>query len=68
MTLLSPPDNCGQCVTHERAITCQPWRVQPAGKDGVRAYYHCGNCGHRWWTSWDTRGMEAHWPRWEESA
>ena len=35
-----------------------PYLVQEIDPDELRAYYRCGDCGHRWWTSWDTRGME----------
>jgi len=59
MTLPRPADNCGECVTQERAITARPYLVRGDGPDGVRAYYRCGGCGHQWWTSWNTFGMEA---------
>jgi hypothetical protein len=51
--LLLPTDNCGMCVTEERAITVHPHRVTVDGDGtGVRAWYRCPGCGHRWWTGW----------------
>jgi hypothetical protein len=67
MSLPEPVDNCGECLTRESAVTCRPYLVQPDGDGGVRASYRC-SCGHRWWTSWNTRGMELLWPRWEGAA
>jgi hypothetical protein len=49
--MTGPADNCGACVTPERAVTVQPYLAQPDGAQGVRAYYRC-ECGHRWWTAW----------------
>jgi hypothetical protein len=47
-----PTDNCAACLTPERAVTVQPYLVQPDERSGVRAYYRCPECGFRWWTSW----------------
>lgn len=58
MRLPRPVDNCGHCLTPERAVPVDPYLVQEIDPDELRAYYRCGDCGHRWWTSWDTRGME----------
>lgn len=53
MTALTPVDNCGRCLTAERAVTCHPLEVEITdGGTGVRAWYRCKGCGHRWWTSW----------------
>lgn len=59
-------DNCGECVTPEHAATARPYLLEPDGESGTRAYYRCGTCGHRWWTSWmvGTEGLSAtHDPR-----
>jgi hypothetical protein len=61
MTLPRPADGCGNCITEERSVIVQPYivRADNSGGEGVRAYYRCPGCGHQWWPSWDTRGMEA---------
>jgi hypothetical protein len=45
-------DNCGNCVTAERSVTVRPYLTEPDGDHGIRAYYRCPECGHRWWTAW----------------
>lgn len=50
-------DNCGNCVTEERAVSVRPYLVEPAGEIGTRAYYRCQECGHRWLTSWNEDAM-----------
>jgi hypothetical protein len=45
-------EHCGNCVTADRAVTVTPYLIQPDDEHGARAYYRCGECGARWWTSW----------------
>ena len=47
----APADGCGNCVTPDRTVLARPYLVQEDG-DGIRAYYRCAGCGHRWWTCW----------------
>lgn len=54
-----PADGCGNCITVKRSVIVRPYIVRPDGGEGVRAYYRCPSCGHQWWTSWLTRGMDA---------
>ena len=72
MRLPEPVDNCGQCLTPERAIPVRPYLVQEdVEPDGIRAYCRCGDCGHRWFTGWDTQALaevEDPPPWWAESA
>lgn len=48
---MRPVDNCGNCVTVERAVTVQPRSVAPQS-GGIRASYQCPGCGHQWQTCW----------------
>ena len=58
---LGPADGCGNCLTPERSVTVYPYLVEAAETTGVRAYYRCPSCGHRWHTSWavGAEGSEA---------
>jgi hypothetical protein len=49
---LGPADGCGNCLTAEHSETVSPYLVEPSETTGVRAYYRCPACGHRWHTSW----------------
>lgn len=40
-------DGCPSCVANLQP----PYRVETE-RGGYRAYYHCGGCGHCWFTSW----------------
>ena len=52
MNTLALADSCESCLTPEWSVPARPYLVQPDGEHGVRAYYRCSGCGHRWWTSW----------------
>jgi len=41
-------DGCPSCVTNTEA----PQRISGMPDGGFRAYYGCGACGHRWYTTW----------------
>ena len=53
MILPRPADNCGECLTGERAVTALPFRVVLDGDGvGITAHYRCPECRHRWRTGW----------------
>lgn len=54
MSLLLPVDGCPGCVTPAHSRLVHPYAValRPLGIEGIRAWYRCPDCGHRWWTGW----------------
>jgi hypothetical protein len=58
MTIPGPSDNCGNCVTQERAVTVAPSSVRFAADHSFRADYRCPSCGHAWFTSWLLDGTD----------
>ena len=47
-------DRC-KCVLPDDLVTpgVPPWRVTPAGPDGLRAEYRCPSCLREWAVHWD---------------
>lgn len=52
--LLLPVDGCPGCITQAHMRLVHPYQVAEHVLDGggIRAWYDCPECGHRWWTSW----------------
>ena len=53
-----PADDCGECVTDERAVPASPYAVAlDADGEGIRASYRCAECGHWWRTGWSLHAL-----------
>ena len=59
-SLLLPVDGCPGCITQEHMRIVHPYQV--AGhlidSEGIRAWYECPDCGHRWFTGWQAEQLD----------